>query len=159
MRGRDRGLDRLRVDLKIIFVAAGNFHRDATRQHGLGLVGHETGRWDDQFIAWVEQRRGCQVKRFRPAHRDDDLGLRVVLHLVMQVEMGRQGLAQVQDPGIGGVMGIPVPQRGDPGLQDGVGVVKSGSPMPNEMTSFIVAAISKNLRIPEGFKPATRSER
>src|SRR5512135_1141161 len=40
----------------------------------------------------------------------------------------------------------------------GLGVVKSGSPMPSEMTSFIVAAISKNLRMPEGFNPATRLE-
>src|SRR5579872_2650859 len=30
------------------------------------------------------------------------------------------------------------------------GVVKSGSPTPSEITSFIEAAMSKNLRIPEG---------
>ena len=41
----------------------------------------------------------------------------------------------------------------------GFGVVKSGSPMPSEMTSFIVAAISKNLRMPEGFSPATRFDK
>ena len=41
----------------------------------------------------------------------------------------------------------------------GLGVVKSGSPMPREITSFIVAAMSKNFRIPEGFNPATRFDR
>src|SRR5512140_2977926 len=40
----------------------------------------------------------------------------------------------------------------------GLGVVKSGSPIPSEMTSFMVAAISKNLRMPEGRSPATRLE-
>ncbi len=39
------------------------------------------------------------------------------------------------------------------------GESKSGSPIPNEITSFIVDAISKNFRIPEGFKDATRSDR
>ena len=32
----------------------------------------------------------------------------------------------------------------------GHGVTKSGSPTPSEMTSSILAAISKNLRIPDG---------
>ena len=30
------------------------------------------------------------------------------------------------------------------------GVLKSGSPTPSEMQSFISAAMSKNLRMPEG---------
>jgi hypothetical protein len=41
----------------------------------------------------------------------------------------------------------------------GSGVVKSGSPIPREITSFIVAAISKNFRIPEGLNAAMRRER
>ena len=39
------------------------------------------------------------------------------------------------------------------------GVSKSGSPIPNEITSFIVATISKNFRIPDGFKLITRCAR
>ena len=31
------------------------------------------------------------------------------------------------------------------------GVMKSGSPTPKEMQSFLVAAISKNFLMPEGF--------
>src|SRR5574342_1096905 len=46
-----------------------------------------------------------------------------------------------------------------PASRIGLGVVKSGSPMPREITSFMVAAISKNLRMPEGFSPATRFDR
>src|SRR5512135_2574120 len=45
-----------------------------------------------------------------------------------------------------------------PDCRMGSGVVKSGSPTPREMTFFIVAAISKNLRIPEGFRLLTRRE-
>ena len=33
------------------------------------------------------------------------------------------------------------------------GVMKSGSPTPREMQSFLVAAISKNFLMPEGFPP------
>ena len=35
------------------------------------------------------------------------------------------------------------------------GVLKSGSPTPNEITLSIVAAISKNFLMPEGFISAT----
>jgi hypothetical protein len=41
----------------------------------------------------------------------------------------------------------------------GSGVVKSGSPIPNEITSSMVAAMSKNFRIPEGFRPFTVSDK
>jgi len=37
----------------------------------------------------------------------------------------------------------------------GCGVVKSGSPIPSEITSSMVAAISKNFLIPEGFSAVT----
>ena len=40
----------------------------------------------------------------------------------------------------------------------GSGVTKSGSPMPNEITSGMVAAMSKKRRIPEGGTDATREE-
>jgi hypothetical protein len=42
-----------------------------------------------------------------------------------------------------------------PASMIGLGVVKSGSPIPREITSSMVAAISKNLRMPEGFKALT----
>jgi hypothetical protein len=38
----------------------------------------------------------------------------------------------------------------------GAGVTKSGSPMPSEMTFFIVAAMSKNRRMPDGGTDCTR---
>ena len=38
------------------------------------------------------------------------------------------------------------------------GVTKSGSPMPRLMTSCIVAAMSKNLRIPDGGTDSTLFE-
>ena len=38
------------------------------------------------------------------------------------------------------------------------GVIKSGSPIPSEITSVIVAAISKNRRMPEGGMDCTRFE-
>src|SRR6266576_3667235 len=43
-----------------------------------------------------------------------------------------------------------------PASRIGCGLTKSGSPMPSEMTSFIVATISKNLRMPEGGTLFTR---
>src|SRR5688500_6451791 len=46
-----------------------------------------------------------------------------------------------------------------PASRIGFGVVKSGSPMPSEITSFMVASISKHFRMPEGLSPATRFDR
>src|SRR6266849_5331979 len=45
-----------------------------------------------------------------------------------------------------------------PACKIGSGVTKSGSPMPSEMTFFIVAAISKKRRMPEGGTDWTRWE-
>src|SRR3990172_4974498 len=45
-----------------------------------------------------------------------------------------------------------------PACRIGGGVTKSGSPMPSEMTSSIVATISKKRRMPEGGTAATRRE-
>jgi hypothetical protein len=43
-----------------------------------------------------------------------------------------------------------------PACKIGAGVVKSGSPMPSEITSCIVAAMSKKRRIPDGGISAIR---
>ena len=91
----------------------------------------------------------------------DDLVGGVVVHAV-QASRGCSAmrLAQFQFARVGGVVRLArLAASGCRPRRIGLGVVKSGSPMPSEMTSFIVAAMSKNLRMPEGFSPATRLER
>ncbi len=93
--------------LEAIFGEAGDFHRHAACQRHLRLVGDKAGSGDDDFIAGVEQGSHGQVQRFGYPHADDELRLRVVGHPIQAVKVRRKRLAQLQAPGIGGVVRLP----------------------------------------------------
>ncbi len=114
----DGGLDGFGTKLEAIFGAAGDFHRHAARQHHLRLVGDKAGRGDDDFVARVEQGGHGQVQGFGYAHADDELRLRVVGHAVQAVQVRRKRLAQLQAPGVGGVVRLPAVEGTDARLQN-----------------------------------------
>ena len=110
--------DPLRVQLKIIFRTAWDFHRYAACQEDFCLVGDEAWRWDNHLVARVEQGIHHQVERLRNPHRNENFVFRIVSHIVQATEMISNGLAQLQFAGIGGVMRFPGSQGMNARFQD-----------------------------------------
>ena len=73
---------RVRVDLEVVFHAAGDLDRHAARQDHFGLIGDKTGGGDDDFVAGVEQGGHGQIQRLGNATVTTISLDRIVFHAV-----------------------------------------------------------------------------
>jgi hypothetical protein len=104
---RRNGLrNRLGLDLEAVLDVCPHGHNHAARQHDIGLVSNVAGVGHDHFVAGIEQCAQRRINTLADAHGDHDLGARVILKPVAPLEVGRDGLTQLQCAVVGGVVGL-----------------------------------------------------
>ena len=104
----------------------------------------------NHFVAGIDQRAQSDVHRFTDANGDQDFVLRIVCDAKIAFDALADRLAQFQQTQDS--MCNPcalVPRRKSRLRECAMGVTKSGSPTPSEMTSFIPCTMSKKSRMPE----------
>ena len=112
----DRGLHHRRVDGEPVLPAGRHPHRHPARERDARLVGDVAGLGDDHLVAGVEQHPQREVEPLGDAGGDQALVGPRVLGAVAGGQVGADQLAQLRQPRVGGVGGVPVLQRVDPGL-------------------------------------------
>ena len=93
-----------------------HLHVHAAREHDVRQIRDVTGIRAQHFVARVDDRRQRDVERLADAGRDDDLRARVVVHAVQPVEVPRDGMPQLDEPVVGGVVRLAILDAANRGL-------------------------------------------
>ena len=106
--GRDCGLNLVGGDLEVVVVAGRDTHRNAARELDARRIRHEAGLVVDDFVAWIQDRAEAGVNRLGGANGDGQLANGVVGDAVSLLQVLGDQVAELQDPAVGGVVGLPV---------------------------------------------------
>ncbi len=93
----------------------------ASSEGDLRLIGDKGRCRDDDLVPWIEHGGQGQVEGLRDTDGHQELGLRIVANTILPLQVIGKSNAQLQDAGIGSVLGIPSLQRAKAGLENGIG--------------------------------------
>ena len=115
---RDRGLDGRGVEREVVLEAGCDVDRRPAREQDRRHVGNVRGLVQDDLVARVDRGPHRKIQGLRRADRDQQLGPRVVRHAVQALEVRGERAAQLDRPGVRGVVRAALAQRLDAGFDD-----------------------------------------
>ena len=119
--GGDGRLQLLGGQPEVVFLFERDRHRHAEGQLDDRRVGDIAGFRDQDLVPRLDKRPDAEVDPLAAADGDEDLVLRVVGEVEPVFHVFGNRLAQLHQPGVGGIAGIAPLEVVDGGLADGVG--------------------------------------
>ena len=96
------------IEFEFVLDAALDRNGSGARQRHQGSVAHEAGLGDEDLVAGSAHGAERRVETFGRAYGDYDFACGVVVHADESVEIFGNRLAQVDETGVGGVLGLAV---------------------------------------------------